>query len=38
MLHERTWELVLALAAAVLNFGSRLLDYLRDKRNKRRKR
>ena len=37
LIEKPVWELLLTLAAAVLNFGAKLLDYLRDRRNKRRK-
>lgn len=35
---NKTLELILALAAAALNFGAKLFDYWREKRSKRRKR
>jgi hypothetical protein len=38
LINGRGWELLLALVAAALNFGAKLIDYLRDKRNSRRKR
>jgi hypothetical protein len=34
----RVWLALLALAAAALNFGSKLVDLMREKRAKRRKR